>query len=75
MANWDKTVDENGQEWIEINGKRHRCRTLKPHEMFTDGEEGLKRFQDQMRRVREEYLLKSWKSWLAVRDKILTKAA
>jgi hypothetical protein len=71
MANFNKTIDKDGREFIEINGKLFPCRTLKPHEMFTDGEEGLRRFQNKMREVHEEYLLKSWKSWLKVRDIIL----
>jgi hypothetical protein len=46
MANFDKTTDENGQQWMELCGKLHPCRTLKePHELFTDGKESVwKRF-------------------------------
>ncbi len=71
MANWDKTVDESGQQYIEINGKKFPCRTLKPHEMFADGEEGMRRFQEEMQRAREEFRRKEWESWLIVKDVLL----
>ncbi len=72
MANFDKTIDENGQEWMELCGKLHPCRTLKePHEMFTDGVEGMRRFQEHMKEVREDYHRREHASWLATRDIVL----
>ncbi|MDQ5901600.1 MAG: hypothetical protein QG580_315 [Patescibacteria group bacterium] len=70
MANFDKH-EVDGKSFIEIGGKLLPHRTLEPHEMFTDGEEGMKRFQKEMEKVREEYTIKAHSSWLKVRDIVL----
>lgn len=67
MANWDKTVDKNGQEFIEINGKLYPCQTLEPHETLKDPEA----FRREMQNVRREYAIKAFRSILALEDIIL----
>lgn len=64
-------IEENGQRFLVVNGRKLPCRILEPHEMFTDGEEGRRRFQEQMQKVREDFRRREWLSWLAVRDIVL----
>ncbi len=67
MANFKKTVDENGQEFTEINDKFFPSRTLKPGESLKNP----KRFNELMRRVRNDYHAKANASLIRHGDKVL----
>ncbi len=66
MANWDKTTDETGREFIEINGELYPSQTCTPSETLRDPDG----FQKKIDAVHEEYLRKNAES-IAILSKVI----
>ena len=61
---------ETFQQIVERKKKEGNHRILTEEDMF-GGSEGLARFREMMKQVHEDFRIKEWKSWIAVRDTIL----
>jgi len=67
MRNFEKTIGEDGQEYVYLNGELIPCRTRTARETLIDPEA----FEAALEKTREEYLRKEAESIIATRDVIL----
>ncbi len=63
MANFDKTTDENGQEWMELCGKLHPCRILSPGQTLRDPVAFQRNLDKTRADVRRRLAISEAKSW------------